>query len=108
MHLDFNIIKNSINSMNPTGNQRLNVLRDVNSQLILRLPRHEERVEKLNKFVAGLKILQEKQREAVDRKRQQLKKVIRTAAKQLIQYIFPLTQVDPNRRYLLLKLSTFI
>ncbi|XP_024938914.1 beclin 1-associated autophagy-related key regulator isoform X2 [Cephus cinctus] len=79
------------------GNQRLNILKDVNSQLALRLPRHEERVEKLHHFVAGLRVKQGKQKEAVDRKRQQLKKVIRTAAKQLIQYIFPLTQVQPNR-----------
>ncbi|XP_017762958.1 PREDICTED: beclin 1-associated autophagy-related key regulator [Eufriesea mexicana] len=79
------------------GNQRLNVLKDVNSQLALRLPRHEERVEKLHRYVTGLKAKQEKQKEAVDRKRQQLKKVIRTAAKQLIQYIFPLSKVQPNR-----------
>lgn len=82
-----------------TGNQRLNALKDVNSQLVLRLPRHEERVEKLHRFVIGLKMKQEKQREAVDRKRQQLKKVIRIAAKQLVQYIFPLCQVEPNRRW---------
>ncbi|KAK0095124.1 hypothetical protein PV326_009180 [Microctonus aethiopoides] len=79
------------------GNQRLNALKDVNSQLVLRLPRHEERVEKLHRFVIGLKMKQEKQREAVDKKRQQLKKVIRIAAKQLVQYIFPLCQVEPNR-----------
>ncbi|KOC65641.1 Beclin 1-associated autophagy-related key regulator [Habropoda laboriosa] len=79
------------------GNQRLNVLKDVNSQLALRLPRHEERVEKLHQYVTGLRARQEKQKEAVDRKRQQLKKVIRTAAKQLIQYIFPLSKVQPNR-----------
>ncbi|KZC11185.1 PREDICTED: beclin 1-associated autophagy-related key regulator [Dufourea novaeangliae] len=79
------------------GNQRLNVLKDVNSQLALRLPRHEERVEKLHRYVTGLRAKQEKQKEAVDRKRQQLKKVIRTAAKQLIQYIFPLSKVQPNR-----------
>ncbi|XP_015117644.1 beclin 1-associated autophagy-related key regulator [Diachasma alloeum] len=79
------------------GHQRLNVLKDANSQLVLRLPRHEERVEKLHKYVNGLKMKQEKQKEAVDRKRQQLKKIIRIAAKQLIQYIFPLSQVEANR-----------
>ncbi|XP_034192924.1 autophagy related protein 14 isoform X5 [Osmia lignaria lignaria] len=79
------------------GNQRLNVLKDVNSQLALRLPRHEERVEELHRYVVGLIIKQEKQKQAVDRKRQQLKKVIRIAAKQLIQYIFPLSKVQPNR-----------
>lgn len=76
----------------------MNVLKDVNSQLALRLPRHEERVEKLHRYVAGLKAKQEKQKEAVDRKRQQLKKIIRTVAKQLIQYIFPLSKIQPNRR----------
>ncbi|KAF3427965.1 hypothetical protein E2986_08865 [Frieseomelitta varia] len=79
------------------GNQRLNVLKDVNSQLALRLPRHEERVEKLHKYVTGLKAKQEKQKETVDRKRQQLKKIIRTAAKQLIKYIFPISELQPSR-----------
>lgn len=77
----------------------MNVLKDVNSQLTLRVPRHEDRIEKLHRYVNGLKVKQEKQKEAVDRKREQLKKVIRTAAKQLIQYIFPLSKVQPNRRY---------
>ncbi|XP_076288970.1 autophagy related protein 14 isoform X1 [Lasioglossum baleicum] len=88
-----NETKQSINR----GNQRLNVLKDVNSQVALRLPKHEERVERLHRHVTGLRAKQEKQKEAVDRKRQQLKKVIRTATKQLIQYIFPLSTVQPNR-----------
>ncbi|XP_071554674.1 beclin 1-associated autophagy-related key regulator [Temnothorax nylanderi] len=79
------------------GQQRLNVLKDVNHQLGFRVPRHEDRIEKLHRYVNGLKVKQEKQKEAVDRKREQLKKVIRTAAKQLIQYIFPLSKVQPNR-----------
>lgn len=77
----------------------MNILKDVNSQLTLRVPRHEDRIEKLHRYVNGLKVKQEKQKEAVDRKREQLKKVIRTAAKQLIQYIFPLSKVQPNKRY---------
>lgn len=81
------------------GNQRLNVLKDVNSQLTLRMPKHEERIDKIHRYVISLKGKQEKQKEAVDRKREQLKKVIRTAAKQLIQYIFPLSKVQPNKRY---------
>lgn len=85
---------------NILGNQRLNILKDVNSQLTLRVPRHEDRIEKLHRYVNGLKVKQEKQKEAVDRKREQLKKVIRTAAKQLIQYIFPLSKVQPNKRYI--------
>ncbi|TGZ57028.1 Beclin 1-associated autophagy-related key regulator [Temnothorax longispinosus] len=79
------------------GQQRLDVLKDVNHQLGFRVPRHEDRIEKLHRYVNGLKVKQEKQKEAVDRKREQLKKVIRTAAKQLIQYIFPLSKVQPNR-----------
>ncbi|XP_034192923.1 autophagy related protein 14 isoform X4 [Osmia lignaria lignaria] len=72
-------------------------VRLLQSLLALRLPRHEERVEELHRYVVGLIIKQEKQKQAVDRKRQQLKKVIRIAAKQLIQYIFPLSKVQPNR-----------
>lgn len=74
-------------------------MKDSNSQLALRLPRHEERVEKLHKYVIGLKIKQEKQRDFVEKKKQHLKKIIRTAAKQMIQYIFPLCQVESSRRY---------
>ncbi|XP_043478016.1 beclin 1-associated autophagy-related key regulator isoform X1 [Leptopilina heterotoma] len=93
LQLLVNETKQSINR----DNQRLHVLNEVNSQLALRLPRHEERVEKINRYVVQLKGKQEKQKETVERKRQQLKKVIRIAAKQLIQYIFPLTQVEPSR-----------
>ncbi|XP_033216682.1 beclin 1-associated autophagy-related key regulator [Belonocnema kinseyi] len=93
LHSLVNETKQSINR----GNQRLTVLKDVNKELTIRLPRHEERVEKLHRIVFGLKVKQEKQKETAERKRQQLKKVIRTAAKQLIQYIFPLTQVEPSR-----------
>jgi hypothetical protein len=81
-----------------TGNQRLNILKEVNSQIVLKLPRHEEQVEKLRRRVIDLKVKHEKQKESVERKRQQLKKVIRIAAKQLIQYIFPLSQVEPTKR----------
>lgn len=76
----------------------MNILKVVNSQLVLKLPKHEEQVEKLRKHVIELKVKQEKQKESVERKRHQLKKVIRTAAKQLIQYIFPLSQVEPSKR----------
>lgn len=90
------------------GNQRLNVLKDVNSQLTLRIPKHEERIDKIHRYVISLKGKQEKQKEAVDRKREQLKKVIRTAAKQLIQYIFPLSKVQPNRRYQSIHINIYI
>ena len=80
------------------GNQRLTVLKDVNKELTVRLPRHEERVEKVHGMVSKLKVKQDKQKETVERKRQQLKRVIRTASKQLVQYIFPLSQVEPSKR----------
>ncbi|XP_031784462.1 beclin 1-associated autophagy-related key regulator [Nasonia vitripennis] len=79
------------------GNSRLNVLKDVNSKLVSKLPIHEEQVEKLRKHVIELKVKQEKQKESVEKKRHQLKKVIRTAAKQLIKYIFPLSKVEPSK-----------
>ncbi|KAH0952400.1 hypothetical protein HN011_010263 [Eciton burchellii] len=79
------------------GNEQLDVLKDINSQLILRLPRHEDRIEKLHRIVNGLKVRQEKQKELVENEREQLKKVIRIAAEQLIQYIFPLSKVQPNK-----------
>ena len=77
------------------GNQNLTVLKENNSKVISSLPKHEEQVEKLSKRVIDLKVKQEKQKDSVEKKRQHLKKVVKTAAKQLIQYIFPLSQVDP-------------
>lgn len=80
------------------GNQRLGILKEVNSQITPKLPRHEEQIEKIRRRVIEIRVRHEKQKETVERKRQQLKKVIRTAAKQLIQYIFPLSQVEPTKR----------
>ncbi|XP_046607390.1 beclin 1-associated autophagy-related key regulator [Neodiprion virginianus] len=80
-----------------TGNQRLNILKDVNAQLALRLPRHEDRVDKLQRYVIGIRAKQEKEREAVERKKQLHKKVVRMATQQLIDYIFPISQIKPSR-----------
>ena len=93
-----------------TGRQHLVVLKDVNLQLALRLPKHEERIEKVQKFITTLKIKQEKQKEILERKRQLLKKDIRTATRQLIQYIFPLGLVDSSAErytFMLLKIIYF-
>lgn len=81
-----------------TGNQRLNILKEVNNQIASKFTRHEENIEKIRKRVTDLKVKQERQKESVERKRLQLKKVIRTAAKQLIKYIFPLSIVEPTKR----------
>jgi len=72
----------------------------------LRLPRHEDRIEKLHRIVNSLKVRREKQKELMENEREQLKKVIRTAAEQLIQYIFPLSKVQPNKRYYLFQASS--
>ncbi|XP_057337203.1 beclin 1-associated autophagy-related key regulator isoform X1 [Microplitis mediator] len=90
-----NETKQSINK----GNERLNILKDANSQIVQRLPRHENRVERVHEFIGELKNKQEKQRGNVDRKRKRLKRVIRTAARQLVQYIFPLCQVEAERSF---------
>ncbi|XP_066589797.1 beclin 1-associated autophagy-related key regulator [Prorops nasuta] len=83
-----------------TSKGSLRTIEEVNKQLSMRMPRHEERVEKLSRYVSGLRAKQEKQKEAVNRRRQQIKKVIRVAAKQLVKYIFPLTQLERNERSL--------
>uniref|UniRef100_A0ABD2X1I5 Beclin 1-associated autophagy-related key regulator n=1 Tax=Trichogramma kaykai TaxID=54128 RepID=A0ABD2X1I5_9HYME len=90
-----NIQKETKQNIN-RGNQRLSVLKENNSQLDLKMPKHEEQIEKLRKRVTELKVKQERQKESVEKKRLQLKKAIRIAAKQLIEYIFPLSQVDPS------------
>lgn len=77
----------------------MKTLNDANSQVALRLPQHEDRVQKLHKYVHNFRMKQEKQRDVVERKKQQLRKVIKTAASQLIEYIFPLFQVEPHPRY---------
>ncbi|XP_015173689.1 PREDICTED: beclin 1-associated autophagy-related key regulator isoform X1 [Polistes dominula] len=79
------------------GNKRLNSLKDKNSKLALKISKDEEKIEKLHKLATTMCLKQEKHKEAVDRQRQQLKRVIRIAAKQLIQYIFPLSQVQSSK-----------
>lgn len=80
------------------GNELTSALKKVNMDTALRLPKHAEQIEKLRKKVTDMRVKQEKQKESVEKKKQQLKKVIRTAAKQLIKYIFPLSIVEPAKR----------
>lgn len=91
-------IKNFVLNREVLGNQHLLELREINSQIDSRLPKHEERVEKIRKLVMDQKAKQEKHKESMERKRQQLKKVIRTATRHLIKYIFPLGKVEPSKR----------
>ena len=76
-------------------------MKEVNSRIISNLPRQEEQIEKLRKRAIELKVRQERQKEAVKNQRNQLKNVLRVAAKDLIKYIFPLSKIEHNKRYVL-------
>ncbi|KAJ4437296.1 hypothetical protein ANN_17434 [Periplaneta americana] len=60
-----------------------------------RLPRYEERVCKLERYVNQMEMNVTTQAEGVQRVQQQLKDVIRASIQQLVQYIFPIIPVQP-------------
>lgn len=73
---------------------RLLELKQKNEKLSKSLPKYEERVEKLETYVAG-------KREDIQRKsnelttcQEQLKKLVKFRIQQLIQYIFPISKVE--------------
>ncbi|XP_067002643.1 beclin 1-associated autophagy-related key regulator [Anabrus simplex] len=68
---------------------------EINQHRSERLPRYEERVCKLERYVIQMAADTEKQRRLVHQMQHELKKVIRASIQQLVQYIFPIAQVQP-------------
>lgn len=62
-----------------------------------RLPKYDDRVEKLERYVAQKAEKVEEKRKLLSAEREKLKKLARSRVKQLIEYIFPITQLQPSR-----------
>ncbi|XP_014207064.1 beclin 1-associated autophagy-related key regulator [Copidosoma floridanum] len=80
------------------GQQQLKVLKEINAKITSRLPKHEVQTEKLIKYSLDIKFKWQQQRDAFEKKKQQIKTHAREIAKQLIKYIFPLSRVEPSDR----------
>ena len=68
-----------------------------------RLPRYEERVNKLERYVNQMVANITKQQTAVTKVHEQLKGVIRSSIQQLVEYIFPILPVQPMPRFVISK-----
>ncbi|KAJ8673586.1 hypothetical protein QAD02_004848 [Eretmocerus hayati] len=88
--------KNSISE----ESQRLCALKELNTKAVLDLPKQEERIEKLRKHVDNMRTKQQKQKDYLELKRQEWKKLKRKIIENLIQYVFPLSVVEPRKSYL--------
>lgn len=62
-----------------------------------RLPKYDDRVEKLERYVSQKAEKVEEKRRLLSTEREKLKKLARSRVKQLIEYIFPITQLQPSR-----------
>lgn len=69
-----------------------------NRKRTLRLPQYEERVKKLESYVKVKNTEKKDQEELLNKAQEQLKAVIRTSIKQLIDYIFPISIIKPCNR----------
>ncbi|XP_047116573.1 beclin 1-associated autophagy-related key regulator [Schistocerca piceifrons] len=75
------------------GRNDVAALIETNKQRADRLPRYEERVCRLQQFVANLSEDVEERRQSLQKIQDELKHVIRSSIQQLVQYIFPIAQV---------------
>ncbi|XP_018914794.1 beclin 1-associated autophagy-related key regulator isoform X2 [Bemisia tabaci] len=77
--------------------EELHHLVDMNKQRAARLPRYEERVNKLESYAQQKHHEAVQTKENVEKVRVQLKQTIQTNVKQLFEYIFPINVIKPNR-----------
>ncbi|GLH05602.1 Uncharacterized protein GBIM_11196 [Gryllus bimaculatus] len=73
-------------------------LQEANAHRSDRLPRYEERICKLERYVVQMGMDAEKRRANMHLLHEELKNVIRTNVHQLVQYIFPIAQAQPVTR----------
>lgn len=73
---------------------RLFDLKQKNEKLSRSLPKYEERVEKLETYVAGKREDIQRKSEELTLCQEQLKKLVKIRIQQLIQYIFPIAKVE--------------
>lgn len=70
-----------------------------NEKLEKSLPKYREKVEELGCYVESKEDNIQESKRKLEKKRQDLKQLIRVRISQLIQYIFPITIVQPKRYY---------
>lgn len=76
--------------------RKLTELKQRNYKLSISLPKYEEKVEKLGTYVAGKREDIQRNQDILEKYQQELKTVTKVRIQQLIQYIFPITKVDPK------------
>lgn len=79
-----------------TNIRKLTDLKQRNYKLSISLPKYEEKVEKLGTYVAGKREDIQKNHEVLAKYQQDLKTVTKIRIQQLIEYIFPITKMDPK------------
>ncbi|KAF5292929.1 hypothetical protein FQA39_LY13809 [Lamprigera yunnana] len=93
------ILKLAINEKKEKQIQRkyeLSEIRNKNEKLSKSLPKYEEKVEELGCYVEGKEEKIQKSKLEWEKKQQELKHLTRVRIKQLIDYIFPITLVQPK------------
>lgn len=65
----------------------------------IRLPKYDDRVEKLERYVVQKAEKVEESRILLAEEKEKLKKLARSRVHQLIEYIFPICQLQPSKRY---------
>lgn len=65
----------------------------------IRLPKYDDRVEKLERYVVQKAEKVEESRSLLAEEKEKLKKLARSRVHQLIEYIFPISQLQPSKRY---------
>lgn len=73
-------------------------LAEQNKKRRSRLPRYEERVNRLENYVDSMALNVEKRQLAVRQIRDELKQIVRMSIQQLVQFIFPISSVPPAER----------
>lgn len=80
------------------NNTRLRFLLDEIKASNVRLPKYDERVEKLERYVEQKMEKVEESKKSLSEEKEKIKKIARIRINQLIQYVFPITQIQPSKR----------
>ena len=77
--------------------KKLKNLQQHNNALTTRLPKYEDKVGKLERYVEGKSEAIEKRRKTLSEKQIELKTVTKQRIQQLVKYIFPISNLKPSR-----------
>lgn len=80
------------------NHSRLKFLSDEINASNVRIPKYDERVEKLTWYVEQKVEKVDEMRNTLKKEKEKVKKISRIRISQLIQYVFPITQVQPSKR----------